>query len=124
MIVRPGDDQVVRIVCDAAPDGAALQAKPTREAEAYATATFTDTWTERFGDETIEGRYYGAAHTSAGWPHTTSSPKARSTPRPRNWMKKPRPNRPNTMLGTPARLLTEKRTDRVNHESGRAYSCR
>ncbi|MEY4637480.1 MAG: hypothetical protein RJA55_3278 [Acidobacteriota bacterium] len=36
----------------------------TVDQQAYATATFTDTWTERFGDETIEGRYYGAAHTS------------------------------------------------------------
>ena len=31
--------------------------------QAYATATFTDTWTEKFGDETIEGRYFGPGHT-------------------------------------------------------------
>lgn len=31
--------------------------------QAYATATFTDTWTEKFGNETIEGRYYGPGHT-------------------------------------------------------------
>ncbi|MDP2318368.1 MAG: MBL fold metallo-hydrolase [Acidobacteriota bacterium] len=35
----------------------------TVDQQAYATATFTDTWTEKFGDETIEGRYYGAGHT-------------------------------------------------------------
>jgi len=35
----------------------------TVEQQAYATATFTDVWTEKFGDETIEGRYYGAGHT-------------------------------------------------------------
>lgn len=31
--------------------------------QAYATATFTDTWTEKFGDETIEGRHFGPGHT-------------------------------------------------------------
>jgi glyoxylase-like metal-dependent hydrolase (beta-lactamase superfamily II) len=31
--------------------------------QAYATRTFTDTWTEKFGDETIEGRYFGPGHT-------------------------------------------------------------
>ena len=31
--------------------------------QAYATATFTDVWTEKFGDETIEGRYFGPGHT-------------------------------------------------------------
>jgi len=36
----------------------------TVDQQAYATATFTDTWTEKFGDETIEGRYFGAGHTS------------------------------------------------------------
>lgn len=35
----------------------------TVEQQAYATATFTDTWTEKFGDETIEGRYFGPGHT-------------------------------------------------------------
>lgn len=35
----------------------------TVDQQAYATATFTDAWTETFGDETIEGRYYGAGHT-------------------------------------------------------------
>ena len=36
----------------------------TVDQQAYATTTFTDTWTEKFGDETIEGRYFGAGHTS------------------------------------------------------------
>jgi cyclase len=36
----------------------------TVDQQAYATATFTDTWTEKFGDETIEGRYFGAGHTA------------------------------------------------------------
>jgi len=35
----------------------------TVDQQAYATVTFTDTWTEKFGDETIEGRYFGAGHT-------------------------------------------------------------
>lgn len=35
----------------------------TVDQQAYATATFTDTWTEKFGDETIEGRYFGPGHT-------------------------------------------------------------
>ena len=35
----------------------------TVDQQAYATATFTDVWTEQFGDETIEGRYIGAGHT-------------------------------------------------------------
>ena len=35
----------------------------TVDQQAYATATFTDTWTENFGDETMEGRYFGAGHT-------------------------------------------------------------
>lgn len=39
------------------------EAAKTVDQQAYATATFTDTWTEKFGDETIEGRYYGAGHT-------------------------------------------------------------
>ena len=35
----------------------------TVDQQAYATATFTDTWTEKFGNETIEGRHYGPGHT-------------------------------------------------------------
>jgi cyclase len=35
----------------------------TVDQQAYATATFTDVWTEKFGDETIEGRYFGPGHT-------------------------------------------------------------
>lgn len=35
----------------------------TVDQQAYATVTFTDTWTEKFGDETIEGRYFGPGHT-------------------------------------------------------------
>ena len=31
--------------------------------QAYATRTFTDVWTEKFGDETIELRYHGPGHT-------------------------------------------------------------
>lgn len=31
--------------------------------QAYASTTFTDVWTEKFGDETIEGRYFGPGHT-------------------------------------------------------------
>jgi cyclase len=31
--------------------------------QAYATATFTDTWSEKFGNETIEMRYFGPGHT-------------------------------------------------------------
>ncbi len=35
----------------------------TVDQQAYATATFTDPWTEKFGDETIEGRHFGPGHT-------------------------------------------------------------
>lgn len=35
----------------------------TADQQAYATTTFTDTWSEKFGDETIEARYYGPGHT-------------------------------------------------------------
>jgi cyclase len=35
----------------------------TVDQQAYATSTFTDVWTETFGDETIEGRYFGPGHT-------------------------------------------------------------
>jgi glyoxylase-like metal-dependent hydrolase (beta-lactamase superfamily II) len=35
----------------------------TADQQAYATATFKDTWSERFGDETIEARYFGPGHT-------------------------------------------------------------
>jgi len=36
----------------------------TTAQQAFATATFTDTWAEPFGDETVEARYYGPGHTS------------------------------------------------------------
>jgi cyclase len=35
----------------------------TVDQQAYATATFTDVWNEKFGNETIEGRHYGPGHT-------------------------------------------------------------
>jgi glyoxylase-like metal-dependent hydrolase (beta-lactamase superfamily II) len=35
----------------------------TADQQAYATTTFKDTWTEKFGDETIEARYFGPGHT-------------------------------------------------------------
>lgn len=35
----------------------------TADQQAYATATFADTWSEKFGNETIEARYYGPGHT-------------------------------------------------------------
>jgi glyoxylase-like metal-dependent hydrolase (beta-lactamase superfamily II) len=35
----------------------------TSAEQAYATTTFTDTWTEKFGNETIEMRYFGPGHT-------------------------------------------------------------
>ncbi len=35
----------------------------TVDQQAYATATFTDAWTEKFGNETIEARYFGPGHT-------------------------------------------------------------
>jgi cyclase len=36
----------------------------TTAREAFADTTFTTTWSEAFGDETIEARHYGAGHTS------------------------------------------------------------
>ena len=66
-----------------------------------------------------------AAQISAGWPNTFSPPKnALSMPAPTNWTKKPRPNRPNTIDGTPARLATAMRIARVTGDTGDAYSCR
>ena len=66
-----------------------------------------------------------AAQISAGWPNTFSPPKATlSMPVPTNWMKKPRPNRPKTIEGTPARFEMATRTSRVMGDCGRAYSCR
>ena len=35
----------------------------TVDQQAYATTTFKDTWSEQFGDETIEARYFGPGHT-------------------------------------------------------------
>src|SRR5688572_29022759 len=35
----------------------------TADQQAYATTTFKDTWSEQFGDETIEARYFGPGHT-------------------------------------------------------------
>jgi cyclase len=35
----------------------------TIDQQAYASATFKDTWTEKFGNETIEARYFGPGHT-------------------------------------------------------------
>ena len=40
----------------------AVTAKNPAE-QAYATHTFTDVWTEKFGNETIEARHFGAGHT-------------------------------------------------------------
>ena len=66
-----------------------------------------------------------AAQISAGCPYTFSPPKnALSMPAPRNCTKNPRPNRPNTIDGTPARLATAMRMARVTGDTGEAYSCR
>ena len=35
----------------------------TVDQQAYASTTFKDTWTEKFGNETIEARYFGPGHT-------------------------------------------------------------
>ncbi len=35
----------------------------TVDEQAYASTTFKDTWSEKFGDETIEARYFGPGHT-------------------------------------------------------------
>jgi cyclase len=35
----------------------------TADQQAYASTTFKDTWSEKFGDETIEARYFGPGHT-------------------------------------------------------------
>ena len=61
-----------------------------------------------------------AAHSSAGWPHTRAPPEnTLSMPAPTNCTKKPRPNRPNTIEGTPARLLTAMRTEPGQQRLGR-----
>jgi cyclase len=35
----------------------------TADQQAYASTTFKDTWSEKFGNETIEARYFGPGHT-------------------------------------------------------------
>ena len=42
---------------------AVTEAAKTQDQQAYATETFTDTWKQSFGDETIEARYFGPGHT-------------------------------------------------------------
>ena len=42
---------------------AVSEAAKNTEQQAFATSTFTQTWSEKFGDETIDGRYYGPGHT-------------------------------------------------------------
>ena len=42
---------------------ATTEAAKTVDQQAYATTTFKDTWSEKFGDETIEARYFGPGHT-------------------------------------------------------------
>ena len=42
---------------------AVAEAAKNVEQQAFATQTFTSTWTQKFGDETIEGRYFGPGHT-------------------------------------------------------------
>jgi cyclase len=42
---------------------ATTEAAKTVEQQAYASTTFKDTWSEKFGDETIEARYFGPGHT-------------------------------------------------------------
>ena len=58
------------------------------------------------------------AQSRAGLPQTGSGGSAAGASmfRPMKLMKKPRPNRPNTMEGTPARLLTAPRMMRVTSE--------
>ena len=65
------------------------------------------------------------AQMSAGLPQTASGfCSSASRFFPTKAMKKPRPNRPNTMDGTPARLLIAPRMMRTMSEPGRAYSVR
>ena len=48
----------------------------------------------------VESASVSAAQISAGWPHTIRRRRRPDrSPRPTNWMKKPRPNRPKTMRG-------------------------
>lgn len=42
---------------------AVSEAAKNVDQQAFATKTFKDTWTEKFGNETIEMRYYGPGHT-------------------------------------------------------------
>ncbi len=49
--------------CDTWQRKVAAQANTTA-AQAFADATFTNTWGESFGNEQVEARYYGAGHTS------------------------------------------------------------
>ena len=42
---------------------ATTEAAKTVDQQAYASTTFKDTWSEKFGDETIEARYFGPGHT-------------------------------------------------------------
>ena len=65
------------------------------------------------------------AQMSAGWPQTALGLcRMVSMFLPTKLMKKPRPNKPNTMDGTPARLLTAARMNLVTSELFGAYSVR
>ena len=66
-----------------------------------------------------------AAHKMPALPHFGSTlPNAASRVPPMKLMKKPRPKRPKTMDGTPARLLMAPRMIRVALEVACAYSVR
>jgi cyclase len=42
---------------------AVTEAAKSVDQQAYASTTFKDTWSEKFGDETIDARYFGPGHT-------------------------------------------------------------
>jgi hypothetical protein len=61
-----------------------------------------------------------------GCPQRSSTPpvSARSIPPPTNWTKKPRPNSPNTIAGTPASVFTANLIARATRDVLLAYSLR
>ena len=55
-------DRRARELPQVASSGSPTEGRPSIE-QAYASTTFKDTWSEKFGDETIEARYFGPGHT-------------------------------------------------------------
>lgn len=63
-VLRPAARRIVAHENSAAFQRKVAEAQPSGPAQAYPDATFTTTWTEAVGKETVALRHYGRAHTS------------------------------------------------------------